>query len=340
MQYPYYNGNPYSGNFLDMNAFVANRSREKTEIRKLGNCVGLAVVLYLVLQYAYSFVMALLGLSELYAGSELFRKGAEVLIIILSILPAFMIFGKKMKKISGVAEPLALSKPKSGFLTFLAFLAGMASCMVANYVTVIFSVIMSIFGYALSSPDVGLPRSAAGITVTVVQIVFVAALVEELSLRGYVMGNLRKYGSTFAIFCSALIFALMHGNLVQAPFALVSGFAIGFFAIRTESIWTGILIHAGNNLFSVVISYVGEFFGDNVLNAVYSATVLFFLVAGGICFVFFLRLTKNTQKRESSMLTNGEKIRAFLTSPAIIAVIVIMLIITLQYIAPIEQAVS
>lgn len=341
MQYPYYNPNSYWGPFPDMNFYMSNRSREKKEIRRLGHCVGGAILLYLALQNLYSIILSLFGFAEIYLASELFRKGAETLMIIFSILPAFVIFGIRMKKITGISEPLALSKPKRPICTLLAFFAGMGACMVANFVSSFFVIIMAIFGYELSSPESGLPMSVPGIVITVVQIAFVAALIEEISLRGYVMGNLRKYGNMFAIITSSVIFSIMHGNLVQAPFALIVGFVLGYFSIRTESIWTGILIHAGNNLFSVVLSYIGEFFGDNVLVAVYYGTNLFFIVSGIICFIIFRRITKwDVPAEQPPILTNGEKIRAFMSSPAIIVVIVIMVIVTLNYIAPIEQAVQ
>ena len=67
------------------------------------------------------------------------------------------------------------------------------------------------------------------------------------------MGNLRKYGDKFALLASALVFAVMHGNLVQAPFALIAGFGLGYLSIKTGTIWTGIAIHAANNLISVIV---------------------------------------------------------------------------------------
>ena len=337
MQYPYYN-EPYWAGIPDMDGYILTRKKERADIRKLANCVGGAVLLYLALQYFFSFVLAFLGFSELYLGSELFRKGLEVLLIIFSILPAFMLFGKRMQKISGEADPMSLGKPNSPLLVFLAFFAGMGACMLANYVTVFVTVLMAMFGYQISSPDVGLPTDAAGIILTFVQVSLVAALVEELSLRGCVMGNLKRYGSGFAIFASALIFGLMHGNLVQAPFALVVGLALGYFAIRTGSVWTAILIHAGNNFYSVALSYAGEFFGDSVQMVLYYGVNLFFIATGIICFVISQRRTRADREGEriTSVLTNGEKIRAFLTSPVIIIVIGVMLIMTLDYIAPIE----
>lgn len=340
MQYPYYNSFGWD-NFPDMNGYFTIRSNEKKNIRRLANCTGGAILFYIGLQNVFSVLLTFFGFAEIYMTSELFRKGAETLMIIFSILPSFMLFGKRMQKITGITYPLALSKPKRPILTILAFFAGMGTCMLANYATSFFAVIMAIFGYSISSPDVGLPMGVTGITMTVVQVVFVAALIEELALRGYTMGHLRRYGNGFAILVSAIMFGLIHGNLVQAPFALISGLAIGYFTIRTESIWTGILIHAGNNLFSVVISYVGEFFGDAALVSIYGIANLFFIVSGIVCFVIFRSMTMYEKSGEyTTVLSNGEKVRAFFSSPAVIAVNVIMIIITLNYIAPIEQVVS
>lgn len=338
MQYPYYNKEPYWAGIPDMDGYILTRKKERADIRKLANYVGGAVLLYLALQYFFSYVLVFLGLRELYLGSLLFRKGMEVLLIIGSILPSFMFFSKKMQKVSGEKDPISLGKPKSALLTFLAFFAGMGACMLANYVTVFVSVLMAIFGYQISSPDVELSMNTAGVILTFVQVSLVAALVEELSLRGCVMGNLKRYGSSFAIVASAIIFGLMHGNLVQAPFALVVGIVLGYFAIRTGSIWTAILIHAGNNFYSVALSYAGDIFGDGVLMVLYYGANLFFIVSGIICFALFHRLTKaeGEGERSTTVLTNGEKIRAFLTSPVIIIVIGVMLIMTLDYIAPIE----
>lgn len=71
-------------------------------------------------------------------------------------------------------------------------------------------------------------------------------------MRGVVMQPLRKYGDWFAILTSAFVFALMHGNLVQAPFAFIAGIGLGYAVIASGSLWTGILIHLLNNSISVI----------------------------------------------------------------------------------------
>ena len=71
----------------------------------------------------------------------------------------------------------------------------------------------------------------------------VPAVFEEFAFRGVVLNKLRKFGDSYAIIMSAVLFGLMHGNLSQIPFAFILGLVIGFIAVKTNSIIPGILIH-------------------------------------------------------------------------------------------------
>ena len=77
-------------------------------------------------------------------------------------------------------------------------------------------------------------------------------------MRGVVLQSLRRYGERYALVVSSLIFALMHGNMTQAPFAFMLGLVIGRIVLETESMWTGILIHVINNSYAVLMTAVGD----------------------------------------------------------------------------------
>ena len=47
------------------------------------------------------------------------------------------------------------------------------------------------------------------------------ALLEEMIFRVCILGALRKYGDTFAIVVSALLFGFIHGGLSQSVFAVI-----------------------------------------------------------------------------------------------------------------------
>ena len=80
--------------------------------------------------------------------------------------------------------------------------------------------------------------------------VILPAFVEEMIFRGYILHLLLPYGKTFAVMVSAVLFGLMHLYLPQVLYASVAGVLIGYYVVKSGSVWIGILIHAVNNLFA------------------------------------------------------------------------------------------
>jgi len=74
-----------------------------------------------------------------------------------------------------------------------------------------------------------------------------APIAEEILFRGLIQGTLRPYGKRFAIFGSAFLFGMFHGNLVQTPFAFAVGLVLGYTA-ETYSLFWSVALHAFNNL--------------------------------------------------------------------------------------------
>lgn len=256
---------------------------EKKVIRKLGNLTGLALLGYVVLQNIWSVLISLFGLTKYYYASETFEIGVNILLVIGSVLVSFLFFEKYMNKVSGVKTPIEFSPPKDKKLFALAIPAGLGLCMVANYVTSYIVVMMSIFGIELTSPDTTYSLEPINIFLTFIQVVVVAAVVEEICLRGVVMGNLKQFGTKFAVLVSAIVFGIMHGNLVQAPFAFIVGVGLGYLAIKTGSIWTAIAIHALNNFISITVTYLCYVFDMEIINIAYSVLMYALIFAGIIC---------------------------------------------------------
>jgi membrane protease YdiL (CAAX protease family) len=93
-------------------------------------------------------------------------------------------------------------------------------------------------------------------TISGIVYLFAIGTGEELVSRGFGLGVLKKYGMTFAVLVSSIIFGLMHLNLylgddwdpVNAYWHCLSASSFGFLAaavmIATRSIFTAILFHA------------------------------------------------------------------------------------------------
>lgn len=78
---------------------------------------------------------------------------------------------------------------------------------------------------------------------------FLVCIVEELSLRGVTYLRMKHYwGKKKAIFFSALVFGIYHGNVVQAVYAFTLGLLFAWLYERYDSLLAPIIAHMSANL--------------------------------------------------------------------------------------------
>lgn len=82
------------------------------------------------------------------------------------------------------------------------------------------------------------------------------AIFEELLFRGIILNGLRQYGKWTAIIVSALLFALIHGNIDQLVYPFLLGLIFAIIADRTSSTVPTIFAHFVNNCTVIVINYL------------------------------------------------------------------------------------
>ena len=76
----------------------------------------------------------------------------------------------------------------------------------------------------------------------------IPGVVEEFLLRGVVLpAFLRKFPWWLALFCSAFIFALLHGNIPQGAATLAIGYLLGVIVMRSGSLGISMIAHATHN---------------------------------------------------------------------------------------------
>ena len=90
---------------------------------------------------------------------------------------------------------------------------------------------------------------------SLLRICLLAPVVEEILMRGLVLGGLRdSCGVLGALLLSSLLFAILHFNMVQTLSAFICGLILGSLYLQTGSVFCCILAHCGYNL----ISYLAE----------------------------------------------------------------------------------
>lgn len=88
---------------------------------------------------------------------------------------------------------------------------------------------------------------------TLLHVCIIAPVIEEILMRGFVLDGLKNtYGVVGALLLSALLFALLHFNMVQTLSAFVCGIILGLLYMKTNSILCCIIAHCGYNLISYV----------------------------------------------------------------------------------------
>ncbi len=96
--------------------------------------------------------------------------------------------------------------------------------------------------------------SSSGFILLFVTTCLLAPVMEEMMCRGLVLNNLLSKKSIWSsIIISALIFGIIHLNLVQGIVGFITGIFLAIVYIKTRNIWTCILGHFLNNLVSVIV---------------------------------------------------------------------------------------
>jgi membrane protease YdiL (CAAX protease family) len=93
----------------------------------------------------------------------------------------------------------------------------------------------------------------AGVS-TLLALVLVAPVTEELLFRGWLLQDLKEqYGQTRALFWSSALFGLVHIEAAAILYAALGGLVLGAVALRTKSTLASIAMHAGVNALPLLL---------------------------------------------------------------------------------------
>lgn len=321
-------------NFYDAeNSIYIKKENEKKEIKRIGIAAGMSIIAYVAIQNIISILVYLSPLGKIYETDLAMQSVVSIFLSVFGIVLPFGVAGYFLNK--GKNTPVVdFRKPVSTPLMLTATAFGFFVCLAGNYVTSVFVNFMDELGILLSAPEYSPPSDLAGRIIYAVSVAVVPALVEEFAIRGVVLQSMRKHGDRFAIIASAMIFAVMHGNLIQAPFALIAGIGIGYAVCITNSLRTGMLIHFCNNLYSVIIEFiVADIKDESLLNTVYLVLTVGLYAVSIIGSVLFFFMKKQRKLVPSfTAMTEKEKMKAFILTVPMVIALLLMISITSNYI--------
>lgn len=145
----------------------------------------------------------------------------------------------------------SLRAPRTVLYILTALWIQLITSLLADFLTAF----LSRAGISLYTPSFSLHGSARRILMLVLYTCVIAPITEELLLRGFVLKNLSRVSQRFAILLSALLFGIMHENLMQFLFTFPLGILLAYITIRHNSLTPAIITHMTVNALGILFEY-------------------------------------------------------------------------------------
>ncbi|MBQ3300191.1 MAG: CPBP family intramembrane metalloprotease [Ruminococcus sp.] len=324
------------------------------EIRRLSNFSSLPVLIFvLFMQLSASAIQISVSLLERFAHIAL-PEQLVYMIMYIFVYPiggslAALIFYKTRKRETGLRLSQAFCRPQmnAGWIIKYMIITWGLSLLMSIITNIILQLLKSLLHLNFSDISFDFGDGVGGFIVSFVSLCIFAPIFEEIIFRSAVYRHTEIMGQSFAVVFSAIVFALMHGNLEQLPYTFVMGLGFAYLFAKTRSLLIPMLLHFLTNTTTVIFtSIIGTTDTDELSTllsnrnfAAVIPTVLYSLIIYGIIIAAIvlgiIELVRAIRRRERLMgsifpISGAKKTAVFLTAPVtIITLILLVLFLTL-----------
>ena len=299
---------------MDNRQFLA-QYYEKKAARRTGFNIAIGVLTVPVLALlAQVITIYVPGFLNLYRNDSMVRLLYSTVITVVGfILGGTVLNALEKTKANEVLVKKEISAKNAVLLLFM----GLAVCTVGNMAS---NILSNAFKNTIFEPkgvSMDIPGGISGRIVYIICSAAIPALTEEFLYRGAVFTAAKKFSKNAAIIVSSVLFALMHGNLSQIPFAFIVGLFLGFAVAETENIFIAVLIHFTNNFISCFFAVYENQIPDYLLNIINISMFILTIAAGLICAAIYFKSNKNVAgyKDTPHSISQNQRIKSILLSP-------------------------
>lgn len=273
---------------------------KKREFAKYGYVIGMSVILYIAVQLIATYVITLFitPLSNLTGiNVDSVSMLANMIVFIISLLvPSLFIKvyiegdnanNKKIGKKS-IAKVIVMSVP------------------IVAAVQIGLGILLEKLGLNYDIVDKMNIYNNTSVLSSILFFIYIAvlpAIFEELYIRKSVLKFSQKYGNTFAIVSSAIIFAVIHLNISQSLFAFIMGVILAVIAIYSNSIIPTGIIHFLNNGYAALTMI---FENNEIVLGIVNAIYLIMIIVGIILIVKSVIQNRNSIKEYITKLKENK----------------------------------
>ena len=249
----------------------------------------LAIVLVTILSM---FICKFAGLD--YESYQTFFNTSYGYLILASVM--YLVIATVFFFINRKKDNKIISKPSAKKIFLYILIALLSFLTLYPIITCIDSLLVE-WGFSLNTLSYELNTS--GYFISLISIVILPAVVEELLFRGLIFKGLKQYGKVFSITISALIFSIYHMSIDQIIYPFLMGLLFGVIMYKENNILYCIAVHFTNNFVSLTLSYLDISLAFNHWTYILLAIILFMAFVGVVLY-FILKNRRLEQKEKIS----------------------------------------
>ncbi len=251
---------------------------------KKTNMLGKVMLLQLLAFCIHSIIASL---TAHFLGQSVSMAIGCVTISAVFLLPVLLYRNLTGRKIADFLVPKSTDdRTRNQGKTVLLFI--FALCMTLTAVNLLGQLTELVLSFT-DKPKAVFPTGAVQYVLFFIRNVFLAALLEELLLRGVALDALDSSESKAKILISALLFALIHYSLRSFLYSFAAGVVLGYFAIKTGSLAFSVAVHFTQNLTSFVFTLLSGILPQGIYNTVLfiSFTMTAIIALIGVIYLIF-----------------------------------------------------
>jgi CAAX amino terminal protease family. len=210
--------------------------------------VNLVFLIFAGIFILYQLVAAVL------LGSDFFTSNIYLVVLInefVIVLPPVIIYASAKKADFKETFRLKKIKPLHALFVVLLSIASYPVAMMLNNIAVFF---LQFIGKIPTQP-IPIPTNIPELLIGILVIAVSPAICEEMLHRGLLLSAYERRGSIKAVVITAIFFGIFHFDMTNLLGPIFLGVMIGYYVIRTNSIFAGMIAHFTNNALSEIAQY-------------------------------------------------------------------------------------
>jgi len=294
-------------------------------------------MLVLVINIVFSFVTELVDIAF---GKILDDNMLLILIMIQFYCILFPTLFYMIRNRINIKDALRFNRP--GLLpSFLIILISGPALYAASSLNSIVVYLLQFIGHLPDNSPIPIPQNPAEVFVTLLVIAIAPAICEEILHRGLLLSAYENRGTMKAVVITGIMFGVFHFDINNLLGPIFLGILFGYYVVRTNSIFAGVIAHFMNNFLATIMQYSLKDV-EKTSNYYTLQNLGYSLLFGAICTAFVLLLlvcfklaTEGKYKiRESQTTVKNDVISIISHWPIVVSIVLYIIFIGLYLMAP------